>query len=242
VTAPPFALDATLAALVVVDLQNDFVRVGAPQEVPSARTTLGNVAALANALRATGRPVLYTRYTAGPSVTHLGWFSPECGPEMRSCWPGVQRRYGDRDGLLEGHQIVDELTPHAGDLVIDKYGYGSFHNTSLEDALLAAPARQVWLVGTVTQICVEESAREGYRRGFEMVVAADAVSSFDDDLHRATLRNLAAKFALVTDTAALLSAIDAAPRGTPRAPPGPPVVRTRHSTPTDPDAEESPNG
>ena len=46
------------------------------------------------------------------------------------------------------------------------------------------------MVGTVTQICVEETVREGFRRGFEMVVAADGVSSFDDELHRATLRNL----------------------------------------------------
>ena len=56
---------------------------------------------------------------------------------------------------------------------------------------------QVWVVGTVTQICVEETVREGFRRGFEMVVAADGVSSFDDELHRATLRNLGQKFALV---------------------------------------------
>ena len=82
-------------------------------------------------------------------------------------------------------------------MVVDKYGYGSFHNTLLEDALRAAGVRQVWVVGTVTQICVEETVREGFRRGFEMVVAADGVSSFDDELHRATLRNLAAKFALV---------------------------------------------
>ena len=46
--------------------------------------------------------------------------------------------------------------------------------------------------------------REGFRRGFEMVVAADGVSSFDDELHRATLRNLAQKFALVSDTVALM--------------------------------------
>lgn len=236
---PPFAVDATVAALVVVDLQNDFVRVGAPQEVPAARATLGNVAALADACRAKGRPVLYTRYTAGPNATHLGWFSPECGPELRSCWPGVRREYGDREGLLEGHQVVDELAPRPGDLVIDKFGYGSFHNTALEDVLRVAPARQVWLVGTVTQICIEETAREGYRRGFEMVVAADAVSSFDDELHRATLRNLAAKFALVTDTATLRMALDASPRGAPRAPP---VDKTCHTTHQYPDEEEHPNG
>jgi len=230
---PPFEVDATAAALVVVDLQNDFVRVGAPQEVPAARASLGKVAALADACRAKGRPVFYTRYTAGPEATHLGWFSPECGPEVRSCWPGVRREYGDRDGLLEGHQVVDELAPRPGDLVIDKFGYGSFHGTVLEDVLRAASARQVWLVGTVTQICVEETAREGYRRGFEMVVAADAVSSFDDELHRATLRNLAAKFALVTDTATLRRALDAAAGRAPRAPPVGKDMPPPHQHPTE---------
>jgi len=235
---PPFAVDATVAALVVVDLQNDFVRVGAPQEVPAARATLGNVAALVGACRAKGRPVVYTRYTAGPSATHLGWFSPECGPKLQSCWPGVRRAYGDRDEMLEGHQVVDELAPLAGELVIDKFGYGSFHNTVLEDVLRVASARQVWLVGTVTQICVEETAREGYRRGFEMVVAADGVSSFDDELHRASLRNLASKFALVTDTTVLRRALDRLPPPTTRHLPrahrgGEPAARPSTGQPTD---------
>jgi ureidoacrylate peracid hydrolase len=104
------------------------------------------------------------------------------------------------------------VAPLPDELVVDKYGYGSFHNTLLEDALRAARANQVWVVGTVTQICVEETVREGFRRGFEMVVAADGVSSFDDELHRATLRNLAQKFALVSDTVALMKTLTDTPR------------------------------
>lgn len=204
----PFSVDATAAALVVVDLQNDFVRVGAPQEVPDARTTLPVVAALVEACRRSSVPVMYTRYTAGPAVTHHAWFSPECGPGMKSCWRGVERRYLDRATPLPGHDIVDEITPAPDEPIVDKYGYGSFENTVLEDCLRAHGARQVWVVGTVTQICVEETVREGFRRGYEMVVAADAVSSFDPELHRATLRNLAQKFALVTTSDALLAAAD----------------------------------
>lgn len=204
--AAPYAIDPATAALLVVDLQNDFVRAGAPQEVPDARDTLAPVAALRAAVRAARRPVVFTRYTAGPQVTHLAWFSPECGPPACSCWPGVTRRYLDRDTELRGHDVVDELTPLHGEVTVDKYGYGSFHNTVLEDVLRAAGVRQVWVVGTVTQICVEETVREGFRRGFEMVVAADGVSSFDDEMHRATLRNLAHKFALVTDTTTLAAA------------------------------------
>jgi len=206
VTGAPFAIDPAAAALLVVDLQNDFVRAGAPQEVASARASLQPVAALRWAVRAAGRPVVFTRYTAGPQLTHLAWFSPECGPPQCSCWPGMVREYVDRDSPLAGHDVVDELSPDVDEIIIDKYGYGSFHNTVLDDVLRAANVRQVWVVGTVTQICVEETVREGFRRGFEMVVAADGVSSFDEEMHRATLRNLAHKFALVTDTAALCEA------------------------------------
>lgn len=208
-TRAPFVPDASRAALVVVDLQNDFVRAGAPQEVADARASLPVARTLLDACRAAGRPVIFTRYTAGPDVTHLAWFSPECGPEQRSCWPGTMRRYDDGDAPVDGHDIVDELTPLADELVVDKFGYGAFHNTVLDDALRARGASQIWVIGTVTQICVEETVREGFRRGYEVVVAEDAVSSFDDELHRATLRNLAQKFAVVTDTATLQEALSA---------------------------------
>jgi nicotinamidase-related amidase len=61
-------------------------------------------------------------------------------------------------------------------------------------------------VGTVTQICVEETVREGVHRGFEMVMVRDAVSSFDTELHAATLRNVEMKFGRVEPAAALLGA------------------------------------
>jgi nicotinamidase-related amidase len=212
VSAAPFDADASAAALLVVDLQNDFVREGAPQEVPDARATLPAVTALLDACREAGLSVLFTRYTAGPLSTHHAWFSPECAPPTCSCWPGITRRYRDRPEPLEGHQIVDEVTPLPGEVVVDKYGYGSFHNTVLEDALRAARVSQVWVVGTVTQICVEETVREGFHRGFEMVVATDGVSSFDDELHRATLRNLGQKFALLMDTDTLIKTLADTPR------------------------------
>lgn len=207
-TTAPFSLDVSRAALLVVDLQNDFVRAGAPQEVASARSTLARVVTLRAATRGASRPVVFTRYTAGPDVTHHAWFSPECGPPLRSCWPGVERVYDDRESSLAGHDVVDELSPMPGEVIVDKYGYGSFHNTVLDDVLCAANVTQVWVVGTVTQICVEETVREGFRRGYEMVVAADGVSSFDDELHRATLRNLAQKFALVCDTVTMCDALE----------------------------------
>jgi nicotinamidase-related amidase len=180
------------------------------------------VSGLLDACRGAGVPVLFTRYTAGPCATHHAWFSPECTPPTCSCWRGVTRQYRDRPDVLEGHQIVDELTPLPSELVVDKYGYGSFHNTLLEEALRAAGATQVWVVGTVTQICVEETVREGFHRGFEMVVAVDGVSSFDDTLHDAKLRNLGQKFALLSDTDSLMKTLVGAPHADRRAGPSTP--------------------
>ena len=194
--AEPFPLDRSRQALLVVDMQNDFVREGAPQEVPDARATIPVIARLQQSFRGAGRPVLFTRFTAGPERTLLWAWSPQCGPELRSCWPGVRRTYADGQEL-EGHAVVPELAPRAGEPVVDKYGYGSFHNTMLEDVLRSRHVSQVVTVGTVTQICVEETVREGFHRGLEMVMVRDAVSSFDPELHAAALRNVEMKFGRV---------------------------------------------
>jgi nicotinamidase-related amidase len=204
---PAFPLAPERSALVVVDMQNDFVREGAPQEVPAARDTIRVIASLLEDFRGAGRPVMYTRFTAGPKPTLLWKWSPECGPEQRSCWPGEVRRYADWPELLEGHAVIDELKPLMGDPVVDKYGYGGFHNTNLEDVLRAHGVSQIVLTGTVTQICVEETAREGFHRGLEVVVVRDGVSSFDDELAGATLRNLEMKFGRVEPANAVLAAV-----------------------------------
>jgi nicotinamidase-related amidase len=203
----PFALDPTRSALLVVDMQNDFVREGAPQEVPQARLVIGTIATLVAAFRGSGRPVVYTRFTAGPQRTLLWTWSPECGPELRSCWPGEVRRYRDREEPLEGHAVIPELAPRPDEPVVDKYGYGGFHNTTLENVLRAHGASQVAVTGTVTQICVEETVREGFHRELEMVVVSDGVASFDDELASATLRNLAMKFGRVEPARAVLAAL-----------------------------------
>jgi nicotinamidase-related amidase len=198
-----FPLQPGAQALLVVDMQNDFLRVGAPQEVPRGRDVISVVVHLVNAFRAAGRPVIYTRFLAGPGRTLMMTWSPECGPEMRSCWLGHQREYADCVGPREGAAVVDELASRPDELVVDKYGYGAFHNTLLEDALLARGVTQVVVTGVVTQICVEDTVRQGMQRGFEMVVVRDGVASFDEELHRCSLRNLEMKFAIVVDSNAL---------------------------------------
>ncbi|MBL8380803.1 MAG: cysteine hydrolase [Burkholderiales bacterium] len=192
---PPPALDRP--ALIVVDMQNDFVRRGAPLEVPDARLTLPTHQRLIAAFRAVPAPVLYTRFIATPEPSLLWNWSPQCAPPTSMCRPGVRRRYDDVQGERDAADVVDEIAPQPGDTLIDKYGYGAFHGTRLSDTLRQRGVRTLIITGTVTQICVEETAREAFHHGFETIVVADAVSSFAPDLHAATLKNFAMKFGWV---------------------------------------------
>jgi nicotinamidase-related amidase len=200
----PFEVVAERTALVVVDMQNDFVRVGAPQEVPDARATIPVIRALVDRFHALDRPVVFTRFLAGPGETLMWTWSPELAPPRRSCWPGVLRTYGDIEGEREGPAVIDELTPRPADHVVDKYGYGAFHRTRLHDLLLAHGVDTVAVAGTVTQICVDETVRGAFELGLRAVLVADGVSSFDPELHRATIRNVAMKFGRVMTSTEVL--------------------------------------
>jgi nicotinamidase-related amidase len=192
-------------ALVIVDMQNDFVRAGAPLEVPDARATIPAQRRLVERFRARGLPVVYTRFLSLETDNLLWLWSPQCHPDTRACWPGHLRRYDDADSELDCAAVVDELAPEPGDLVVDKLGYGAFHGTDLDERLGAIGARSVVVTGTVTQICVEETAREAFHHGYRTTVVADAVSSFAPDLHAATLKNLAMKFGWVAESDTVLT-------------------------------------
>lgn len=195
----------TKAALLVVDMQNDFVRRGAPLEVDEARTTIDPILRLMKRFRTSGRPVIYTRFLATQSPSLMWLWSPQCAPETKCCWEGVNRRYEDAPLELDCVAVIDELQPEPDDPVIDKYGYGSFHSTNLDSTLRALGVESLVVTGTVAQICVEETAREAFHHGYRTVVVSDCVSSFDHELKAAMLRNFAMKFGWVADSDTVLS-------------------------------------
>ena len=197
----------TMPALLVVDMQNDFVRAGAPLEVPDARATIEAHRRLIAAFRRIGAPVVYPKFLATPEPSLLWRWSPQCAPPTLCCRKGVMRGYADHAGELECSDIVGEIYPQDGDTIIEKYGYGAFHGTRLSDCLRQAGVRSLVVTGTVTQICVEETAREAFHHGFATTLASDAVSSFAPDLHAATLKNFAMKFGWVEDTAAIAKSL-----------------------------------
>lgn len=196
-------------ALLVVDMQNDFVRAGAPLEVPEARATIAVHRRLIDAFRAAGRPVVFTRFLATPEPSLLWNWSPVCAPPVKCCWAGHPRHYPDIDGTRDCAAVIDELAPAPGELVVDKYGYGAFHGTRLAGGLRERGIGSLFVTGTVTQICVEETAREAFHEGFLTTIVSDAVSTYLPHLGAATLENFGRKFGWVEASAAVLPRIAA---------------------------------
>ena len=184
-------------ALLIVDMQNDFVRPGAPLEVPDARATIEAHLHLIETFRKLMRPIVYTKFLSTPYRSLLWTWSKQCEPPTKCCWKGHMRRYGDFTEELECTEIIPELAPQPKDLIVEKYGYGAFHGTPLADMLRGHAVESLVVTGTVTQICVEETAREAFHHGFRTTMVEDAVSSFDPELHAATLKNFAMKFGWV---------------------------------------------
>src|SRR6267143_3650691 len=108
------------SALIIVDMQNDFVRVGAPLEVPSARDTITSQKALVQAFRKRNLPVVYTKFISRPYYYLLWNWSPQCQPPTKCCWKGHQRFYKDIAATRECTEIIDELLPAPEDSIIEK--------------------------------------------------------------------------------------------------------------------------
>lgn len=194
-------------ALLIVDMQNDFVRRNGPLQVPDALATVPAHQALINAFRDHGHPVIYTKFLSTQTPS-MGWiWSPECEPHTKCCWQGHKRYYSDLDATLECTDIIDELRPKVDDLIVEKYGYGAFHGTTLNDSLRDMGVGSLVLTGTVTQICVEETGRQAFHHHIPTTMVADAVSSFDPELQTATLRNFAMKFGWVQSSADIIATL-----------------------------------
>jgi len=146
-------------ALVIVDMQNDFVREGAAMEVPDARKTIHPIQSLIKMARRRQMPVIYTKFVAGPKRTFLWEWSPEI-PNDNCCIRGFRRTYKDAPGELECTDDIGELYPEKQDYVFYKYNYSAFLNSPLKDILLGNGCDALIVVGTVTHVCV------GYSTGW----------------------------------------------------------------------------
>jgi nicotinamidase-related amidase len=110
----------------------------------------------------------------------------------------------------EGHDIVEELRPIAGEVVLDKPGKGSFYATDLEHVLRNAQINTLIVTGVTTEVCVHTTVREANDRGFECLVLEDCVGSYFPEFHRVALEMICAQggiFGWVTHSSELLTSL-----------------------------------
>ena len=176
-------VDPARSALVVVDMQNDFVRPEGTLHVPDAGSTVPVIGSLLAAARASGMRVVFTQDTHS-----------EGDPEW-SIWPEHAR-----EGSW-GWQIVDDLAPLPGETVIRKLRYDGFYGTPLDHLLRLWGVRTLLLCGTVANICVHYTAASAALRWYDVIVARDAISALDPFDLESSLRQTAFLFAgVVTET------------------------------------------
>lgn len=180
VTVPEIALsealqlDAAKSALVVVDMQNDFVKPGGSLVVADAQATVPAIAALLGRARQAGVHIAYTQDTH--TVGDPEW----------AIWPEHCRK-----GTW-GWQIVDELAPQERDLVVEKSRYDGFYGTPLEHYLGRVwHVENVIVVGTVANICVLHTAGSAGLRWFNVVAAQDCMSALSEFDMAAAIRQIA---------------------------------------------------
>jgi len=199
VDAQPYAFtfDPASTALVIIDMQRDFVEPGGFGE------TLGNdVSLLASVVpplkkvletaRATGLTVIHTREGHVPDLSDCPPAKLNRGdPTKRIGAPGPKGRILIRGEY--GHDIIDDLAPAPGELVIDKPGKCSFHGTTFGCELEARGITSLVVTGVTTEVCVHTTVREANDRGYECLVLSDCVGSYFPEFQRVGLAMIAAQ-------------------------------------------------
>ena len=218
VAAQPFAYEfpPDKAALIVIDMQRDFVEPGGfgeslGNDVTRLQAIIPTVARLIALFRAQGWPVIHTREGHAPDLGDCPPVKRERGkPALRIGDEGPMGRiliHGE-----PGHGIVDALAPIEGEIVIDKPGKGAFYATTLGTDLALLGATHLVLAGVTTEVCVQTTMREANDRGFDCLLIEDATESYFPEFKESALKMITAQGAIVGWTAPL-AALEAALAG-----------------------------
>jgi nicotinamidase-related amidase len=177
-------MEPTRTALLVIDMQNDFVHQGGSLVVPDAEQTIPSIAALLDLARAHGIRVAYSQDTHS-----------EGDPEWR-IWPEHCREKS------WGWEIVQELAPTADDTVLRKLRYDAFYGTALDQLLRVWGTDTLVICGTLANSCVQYTAASAALRWYDVVIPRDAVSAFEPFDLESSLRQTAFVFGGRITTAA----------------------------------------
>jgi nicotinamidase-related amidase len=215
IQAEPFELpfDTATTALLIIDMQRDFVLPGGFGE------KLGNDTSLLLAAVEPTQRVLAAAREAGFFVVHT---REGHRPDLSDCPPAKLTRGGQTfigtDGPMgrilvrgeQGHDIIEQLYPIEGEPIIDKPGKGSFHATDLQQVLTDRGIKTLIMCGVTLEVCVHTTVREANDRGYECVVLSDCVASYFPEFQRVGLEMIKAQggiFGWVSTSDAFIKAL-----------------------------------
>ncbi len=212
----PIDVEWPATALVIIDMQRDFLEPGGFGE------TLGNdvsqlaravqpIASVLDAARKMGLLVIHTREGHLPDLSDAPPAKVERGaPSLRIGDVGPMGRILIRGEA--GHDIIPQLYPLDNEIVIDKPGKGAFYATGFDDVLQEHGIENLLVCGVTTEVCVNTTVREANDRGYRCVVISDGCASYFPEFHEMGLKMIKAQggiFGWVADSSAVLAAMEA---------------------------------
>jgi nicotinamidase-related amidase len=197
----PYPLDPAHTALVVIDMQRDFVEKGGfgdslGNDVARLEAIVPATARLIALFRAREWPIVHTREAHKPDLS-------DCPPsKIRRGNPTLHIGETGAMGRLlvrgePGNQIVDDLSPLEGELVVDKPGKGMFWATGLHETLQRMGITHLVFAGVTTEVCVQTSMREANDRGYECLLIEDATESYFPEFKASAIEMIAAQGGIV---------------------------------------------
>ncbi len=177
-------LKCNKAALLVIDMQQFFLDKNSPAFISNGLVILPLLKRLISAFRKASRPVIFTRHVHHPERLDAGimewWWEDMCF-----------------EGTPES-EVHHEITPRSNEKVVLKHRYSAFYNTDLETVLRCLKIEDLVISGVMTNMCCESTARDAYFRDYRVFFPADGTGTINEEMHLASLLNLAYGFAFIT--------------------------------------------
>jgi len=181
-------------ALIIIDMQNDFIVEGAPIECPGGRAIAANIDKVRAWASENGIPVFYTQEIHRPQKIDFGLELDRNEP--LHCLEGT-----------EGVKIIEALAPRDSDYVMIKRRYSSFYLTDLEILMRGLNRKCLIITGVATNVCVYATALDAMQRDLRAVVLSDGVAGTTTELHDAFLKNIDYVIGDVITTEGLIEAL-----------------------------------